>query len=56
LFVTSPFVSLVLNPRHHRHALKAAAELGVLSFPFPEPQVAPVYVPDLPQRKRKKVA
>ncbi len=56
LFVSAPFISLVLNPRHHRLARKAASELGVLSFPFPEPNLAPVYVPDLPARRKKKVA
>ena len=56
LFISSPFLSLVLNPKHHRLARKAASQLGVLSFPFPEPKVVPVHVPDLPPARRKKTA
>lgn len=56
LFVSSPFVSLILNPRHHRLARKAAEKLGVWSFPFPRPKLSPVMTPDYPQPKRRKRA
>lgn len=42
LFFRSPYVSLVLNPNHHRHTRKIASRLGVLQLPWPAPQGTPL--------------
>lgn len=42
LFVTAPYISLVLNTKNHRHTSAAAVESKVLRFPFPTPRPASV--------------
>ena len=42
LFVSAPFISLVLNQRYHRHTRKTAQDFGILSFPYPEPRMSEV--------------
>jgi hypothetical protein len=37
LFVSAPYISLVLNSRNHKKTSKMAKEHGALSFPFPTP-------------------
>jgi hypothetical protein len=48
LFVSAPYVSLVLNTRYHRHTLAIAKALRTPSFPFPAPKPATLRQPGRP--------
>ncbi len=45
LFVTAPYISLVLNTRNHPHTIETAEARKVLRFPFPKPRPADVGAP-----------
>lgn len=44
LFVSAPYISLMLNGKNHRKTSKIAQEQNVLSLPFPTPVKAETYV------------
>jgi len=41
LFVSAPYLSVVLNTRHHGQTIEEAARRGTLGIPFPEPALSP---------------
>ncbi len=45
LFVSAPYVSLVLNTKYHRHTIDIARQQRTPSFPFPAPKPAGVRGP-----------
>lgn len=45
MFVSAPYVSLVLNTRYHRHTIDIAKQQKTPSFPFPAPKPAGVRGP-----------
>ncbi len=44
LFVSAPYISLMLNGKNHKKTSKIALEHKALSFPFPEPVKSPTEV------------
>jgi len=40
LFVSAPYLSVILNTRHHKQTMEEATRLGALGIPFPEPALA----------------
>ena len=43
MFVTAPFLSVMLNTRYHDHTMQKARAQKVFSFPFPEPKASPTF-------------
>lgn len=41
LFVSAPYLSVILNTRHHAQTIEEAARRGALGMPFPEPALSP---------------
>lgn len=45
MFVTAPFLSVMLNMRYHEQTIQTAHNQGVWSFPFPAPHADETYLP-----------
>ncbi len=55
LFVSAPYVSLVLNTKNHSLTSKMALKHRALNFPFPEPHTAPLVPLETEERILKKI-
>ncbi len=51
LFVSAPYISLMLNGKYHTKTAKIAKEHQALSFPFPEPVKVPTFI--TPQKTQR---
>jgi len=54
LFVSAPYVSLVLNTKNHRLTSRMAITHRAFNFPFPDPNITPLAPPEPTERPLKK--